>query len=381
MHITLNKKIFLDVLSRQQSVVSKRTITPVLAHVHFKTLNATTACLTGTNLDLTLVEEFPLVSLDLPGEMLMPAVLLHDIVKKCPENLPIVLKQGDNKETFCLSCGKSTFNIPLLPVEQFPPIVMHPLPHRFVISAERLRALMEHTRFAMSPEEGRYATMGIYMHAVDNILRCTATDAKRLAMDGIDLPQAFDDKTPGVILGRKLVHELVKILPLDAEVECSLSPQQICIKFESVTLYARLIEGRFPQYDRVIQRSDQGFALTLPRKTFAQAVDRISMVLSQEAGRMIRFCLKGHLLTLSGYSPEYGFATEELEVQGTTLETTLDLGFNPRHLLDVCQRLSQDTLHIHGHNDTTPVHFYGETLPLYVIMPSNLNPNTPGEKG
>ncbi len=189
------------------------------------------------------------------------------------------------------------------------------LPYSFTVSGNDLKALIDRTRFAISSEETRYYLNGIYLHAASSdgvpVLRAVATDGHRLARVQVPLPEGAAGM-PGVIVPRKTVVELRKLLDEGGdEVTISLSETKIRFAFDDAAMTSKLIDGTFPDYERVIP-ADNEKVLEVDCKLFSQAVDRVSAI-STERSRAIKLAVAKGSITLSASSPESGSAVEELE--------------------------------------------------------------------
>src|SRR6202035_2435642 len=204
-----------------------------------------------------------------------------------------------------------------LPPEDYPVMTGAELPHRFTLTAAELRMLIDRTRFAISTEETRYYLNGIYLHATKNnevpVLRSVATDGHRLARIEMVLPEGAA-AMPGVIIPRKTVLELRKLVDeSQEEVQVALSETKVRFAIGEAALTSKLIDGTFPDYDRVIP-SNNDKILEVDCKSFAEAVDRVSTI-STEKSRAVKLAIESGSLVVSATSPENGTAVEDLEVR------------------------------------------------------------------
>lgn len=366
MHVTLEKSSFLKALAHQQSVIERKMTVPILSHVLLEAKDQR-LILTGTDLELCLVEPIPAV-VEKPGNITLPVHTLYDIVRKLKNDHPITLSL-ENNGSVCLASSPSTFHLPTLPTVEFPAMDTQALPHQFKLACETLKRLMDQTRFAMSNEAARYYMNGIYLHSLNGQLRTVATDAHRLALSWTQSPESGNDM-PGIIVPRKTVQELRKLLEGrndDELLDISLSNQQLSVVIGECTLYSRLIEGQFPDYQNAIPE-EGNINITLDNQTFAEAVDRVSMI-SQEKSRAIKMELMPGRMTLSSKNAENGFAEETLDVsyQGEPLT----MGFNARYTLDVSQQMAGKDIQICFHSSQSPVLLKdpAHNQSLYVLMP------------
>jgi DNA polymerase-3 subunit beta len=369
MKLTIERAALLKSLGHVQSVVERRNTIPILSNVLIEAGQGS-ARLTATDMDLTIVEEVGCQIAE-QGATTAPAHTLYDIVRKLPDGAQVELDVEGESGQMRLTSGRSTFQLSTLPKEDFPSTQAGELPQAFTLQGKELRELVDRTRFAISTEETRYYLNGIYMHAADGgeakMLRGVATDGHRLARFEMPLPEGADGM-PGVIVPRKTVNELRKLIDeTDGEIEIALSDTKLRFSFDSTVLTSKLIDGTFPDYERVIPSGNDKL-MEVDRKAFASAVDRVSTI-STEKSRAVKLALADNTLTLSATSPENGSASEELEVsyQGEAIE----IGFNSRYLLDIAERVSGDGAQFSLSDSASPtiVQDAGDGSALYVLMP------------
>jgi len=261
----------------------------------------------------------------------------------------------------------------VLPTEDFPSMTSGTLPHRFSLSGGALRGLIDRTRFAISTEETRYYLNGIYLHATTSdetrVLRAVATDGHRLARVEEPLPDQAGSM-PGVIIPRKTVGELRKLLDeVSGDVDIALSDTRIQFVVGSVTLTSKLIDGTFPEYERVIPR-DNDKILRVGKKDFSDAVARVAAISSERSGP-VKLSLAKDLLVLSAASPEQGTATEELDSDRVNYASTpLEIGFQARYLNDITDQIDGDVEFLFSDGAApTVVRDASDRSALYVLMP------------
>jgi DNA polymerase-3 subunit beta len=236
-----------------------------------------------------------------------------------------------------------------------------------------LRGIIDRTRFAISTEETRYYLNGIYIHAAETdgtrVLRAVATDGHRLARVEEPLPDGAGGM-PGVIIPRKTVGELRKLIEeVSGEVSIALSDTRIQFQVDSITLTSKLIDGTFPEYERVIPK-DNDKVLRVGKKDFADAVARVAAI-SSERSRPVKLSLARDLLVLSASSPEQGTATEELDADHVKYEAgPLEIGFQARYLNDITDQIAGDVeFRFADGAAPTVVRDAADASALYVLMP------------
>ncbi|MGA0597401.1 DNA polymerase III subunit beta [Enterovirga sp. CN4-39] len=374
MKVTVERAALLKALGHVHRVVERRNTIPILSNVLLRAVDGGLR-LKATDLDMEVTEE---VSADVSqaGATTVPAHVIYDIVRKLPDGAQVSLETTGDTGQMQLRSGRSRFMLQALSEGDFPDLAAGEMSTSFALGAADLKRLIEKTQFAISTEETRYYLNGIYLHTVEvdgaTMLRAVATDGHRLAR--IELPApAGAAGMPGVIVPRKAVAEIQKLIDDTAEdVKVELSQAKIRLSFGGeatggVVLTSKLIDGTFPDYQRVIPTGNDKL-LTVERGDFARAVDRVSTI-SSERGRAVKLALTEGRMTLSVNNPDSGNAVEELDVDYDS--SPLDVGFNARYLLDITQQLDGDTALFKLADPGSPTVIQDrEGAPtLYVLMP------------
>ena len=371
MRIIIERSNLLKSLSHVHRVVERRTTIPILSNVLVRTEDGGMR-LKATDLDIEITESVAAMGEE-TGATTVPAHLLYDIVRKLPEGSEVKLATNGEGTQMTVSSGRSNFRLQCLPEADFPDITAGSLSHSFQLKASDLLRLIERTQFAISTEETRYYLNGIYLHTVeaegDLSLRAVATDGHRLARAEVKAPSGSEGM-PGIIVPRKTVGEVQKLLGDcgdDDTVAVELSDAKIRFTIGAVVMTSKLIDGTFPDYQRVIPQNNDK-ALTLDRQTFSNAVDRVSTI-SSERGRAVKLSLAPDQLTLTVNSPDSGTATEELAVEYGSDD--IEIGFNARYLLDITSQLSGESavFMLADPGSPTLIRDGGDETTLYVLMP------------
>jgi len=372
MKFTVERAVLIKALAHVQSVVERRNTIPILANVLLSAEDGVLR-LTATDMEIAVVEEVPGVQVSRPGRTTAPAATLYDIVRKLPEGARVELDHGGGEAPLKLRAGRFHTDLSVLPVEDFPSMTEGKLPHRFTLGAGQVRDLVDRTRFAISTEETRYYLNGIYLHAVDSdgtkVLRAVATDGHRLARYQEALPEGAAG-IPGVIVPRKTVVELRKLAEETQEpVEVHLSDTKIRFDLGAVHLTSKLIDGTFPEYDRVITRGNDKI-LRVRKREFAEAVARVAAI-SSERSRPVKLSLDRNRLLLSASSAEQGQAEEELDGEVVRYDAApIEIGFQARYLNDITDQIG-DEVEFRFADGSAPTLVMDSEKPeaLYVLMP------------
>jgi DNA polymerase-3 subunit beta len=369
MKVTVERAALLKSLGHVHRVVERRNTIPILANVLLRAEDGGLR-LKATDLDIEVTETIP-AEVPQGGATTVPAHVIYDIVRKLPEGAQVSLEIAGDGGQMQIRSGRSRFMLQALPEGDFPDLAAGEMAHRFTLPAADLKRLIEKTQFAISTEETRYYLNGIFLHTIESdgatVLRAVATDGHRLARVEIPAP-AGADGMPGVIVPRKAVAEIQKLVEDgDTDVSVELSASKVRLTFNGVVLTSKLIDGTFPDYQRVIPTGNDK-RLTVERGDFAKAVDRVSTI-SSERGRAVKLALTDGRMTLTVNNPDSGSATEEIEVDYDA--TPLDIGFNARYLLDITGQLDGDTALFRLADPGSPTVIQDrEGAPaLYVLMP------------
>jgi DNA polymerase III subunit beta len=374
MKLTIERAALLKALGHVQSVVERRTTIPILSNVLLRAEVAGRLSLSATDMDLEIVERVA-ARVEREGRTTVPAHTLYDIVRKLREGAQVELETSAERNEMVLRSGRSTFTLACLPPEDYPVMSAGELAHHFSLSAAELRMLIDRTRFAISTEETRYYLNGIYLHATKSnevpVIRAVATDGHRLARVEMTAPEGAAGM-PGIIVPRKTIIELRKLVEEgEEEVQVALGETKIRCAIGEAALTSKLIDGTFPDYDRVIPVNNDKL-LDVECKEFADAVDRVSTI-SNERSRAVKLALDRGNLIVSATSPENGTAVEELEVRYQN--SPIEIGFNSRYLLDITEQIDGEYVQFQMADAGSPT-IVRDAAPeangasaLYVLMP------------
>jgi DNA polymerase-3 subunit beta len=369
MRVILERSNLLKSLNHVHRVVERRNTIPILSNVMLS-CEGQSLELKATDLDLEITEATP-AQVEQGGGTTVPAHLLYEIVRKLPDGAEVMLRTDDDGNAMTVVAGRSSFRLQCLPQSDFPQLTAGTFSHTFKVDAGTLKKLIDKTQFAISTEETRYYLNGIYFHTIETDgklkLRSVATDGHRLARAEIDAPSGSEGM-PGIIIPRKTVNELQKLVDVpDVSVVTELSDTKIRFTIGDVILTSKLIDGTFPDYQRVIPTGNDK-RLIIDREAFARAVDRVSTV-SSERGRAVKLSIADGLVTLAVNNPDSGSATEELAADYGS--DAMEIGFNAKYLLDVAGQLNGENARfmLADAGSPTLIHDTADDDTLYVLMP------------
>ena len=325
MKFSAERETILAPLQAVIGVVERRQTMPILANVLVVGKGEQLA-ITATDLEVELVARTN-VTLQQAGEVTLPGRKFFDIVKALPEKTQVTVSIEGERAT--IRSGKSRFTLATLPASDFPTVEDIRAQQTLTIAQPALKRLLDKTHFSMAQQDVRYYLNGMLLESDGKSLRTVATDGHRLAF----CESALDSESPAsqqVIVPRKGVLELQRLLGNEGDVELAIGSNHIRAQIGDIRFTSKLIDGRFPEYGRVIPAAP-------PKKIFAdrdilRAALQRAAILSNEKYRGIRLAVKTGVLTLQSHNPEQEEAEEELEIayQGEEIE----IGFNVNYLLD-----------------------------------------------
>ncbi len=334
MKFTTSRESLLPPLQQVVGVIEKRQTLPILSNVLIK-LQDNRLELTGTDLEVQLVTHSMADSGE-DGEITVPARKLLDIFRLLPDGSTVSLDCRGDK--LAVQSGRSRFSLGTLPAENYPAFDTSIPELEFYLSGRILKKAMEKTLYAMALQDVRYYLNGLLLELEGSQLRTVASDGHRLAvyeevLEGIDLPQRQ------VIIPRKGVLELYRLFSdRDDPITVQISSNNIRVLMDDVSFSAKLIEGRFPDFRRVMPR-DITKTISIEREYFKSALTRVA-VLSTEKVKGISLEASNGLMKLQSQNPEHEEAEEELEIRQEG--EGLALGFNASYLLDALNNVDAD---------------------------------------
>lgn len=366
MKISANRDDLLRPLQQVVGVVERRQTLPILANVLIG-VRDNELSLTATDLE---VEVRTRSTVDATGEaeFTVPARKLLDIVKALPEDARVSLETEAGKAT--LRSGRGRYTLGMLPAQDYPAIEAAKATYVFSLPVAKVKRLIEKTHFAMAQQDVRYYLNGLLFEIRGGRVRTVATDGHRLAL--CDGDSSLDSEVDlQVIVPRKAVLELNRLFDdPDGTATFEVSNSHLRVVMENQSFTSKLIDGRFPDYERVIP-SDAAAVVVADKDTLRRALARTA-ILSNEKYRGIRFRLGPGLLHLQAHNPEQEEAEEEVEVDYSGPELTI--GFNVSYLLDVLSTIDGDevSLAVSDANSSCLVTQTGTEECRFVVMPMRL---------
>ena len=370
MKFSIARDALIKPLNLVAGVVERRQTLPILSNV-LLALEDKTLSLTGTDLEVELIGRVELEAAGVDGEVTVPARKLVDICKSLPEGSTIEFSLEGGKAT--VKAGRSRFTLSTLPAADFPAVESGAGSVALSLDQSLVKQLIDGTAFAMAQQDVRYYLNGLYLEILGGRLRVVATDGHRLALaTGPALVEATDT---GVIIPRKGVLELSRLLDGSVPLELAIGTNHIRATNEQFTFTSKLVDGKFPDYERVIPKNADKSVIG-ERGELKQAFTRTA-ILSNEKYRGVRLKLSENSLDITANNPEQEQAEEAVGVQYTGTE--LEIGFNVSYLLDVLSVLEQPQVRLSLSDEASSALLEnaeppseGEPERLYVVMPMRL---------
>lgn len=364
MHFTINAASLAKALQTVARVVQKRNTIPILSNI-VVTAEGRTVTLQATDLDceISLQTDGNVIA---EGGITVEAHLFAEIARKMQGDITFKF----DGERAIVSSGRSKFSLQTLPVCDFPTLSVGAFTHTFTMAAADLRRMIKQTSFAISTEETRYYLCGIFMHTIEDqgadVLRTVATDGHRLARIQMKAPVGAVGM-PGIIIPRKTVGEIDKLVDGSETVTVEVSESKIRLTAGGAVLTSKLIDGTFPDYQRVIPALSNTKAVA-GRTSFSQAIDRVSTV-SSERGRAVKVTFSEGQVLLNVSSPDHGEASEELAVDFEGEEVAI--GFNAKYVTDILGNIEAKNVEIFLTDAGSParIHSSDDDSAVYVLMP------------
>jgi len=366
MKTTIKREDLLAPLQQVIGAVERRQTLPILGNILLKSTGGDLT-LSATDLEIEMVANAASEGSE-DFQTTIPARKLLDICKALPDGSQINFNIDENRVS--LTSARSRFTLSTLPARDFPSLDEIEVQQTFEISQNQLKGLFDKTSFAMAQQDVRYYLNGILMEISSNSIKLVATDGHRLALSEIEVESGVSQERQ-IIIPRKAVLELSRLLDSgDSLVKCEMSQNHLRVETGSLVFTTKLIDGKFPEYQRVIP-VDGNKIMQVNRETLKHSMSRIA-ILSNEKYRGIRLTLSSGNLSIQANNPDQEEAEEELQVDYD--EADMEIGFNVTYLIDVLNVLSSEKVQVKlkDSNSSAIISDSADESSLYVVMPMRL---------
>jgi len=365
MKFSASREAILKPLQAVIGVVERRQTMPILSNVLLSVADGKLS-VTASDLEVELVAE-AVVEEGMAGEITVPGRKLHDICRALPDGAKVEMSLSGERLT--IKAGRSRFTLSTLRAADFPTVEDVAALQTFSVSQKDLHGLLERTQFSMAQQDVRYYLNGLLLEAGGETLRAVATDGHRLALSELALSKRVA-KDSQVIVPRKGVLELSRLLGEEGDVAVAIGPNHIRVQTDGIRLTSKLIDGRFPDYGRVIPK-EPPHTLKADRSLLRHALQRAA-ILSNEKYRGVRLDVSENNVLIQANNPEQEEAVETLEVEYSGDE--MEIGFNVTYLLDalVAVQSEQVDVSLTDGNSSCLITAPGNETTKYVVMPMRL---------
>ncbi len=363
MELVIDKSDLQNVLKKAISATEKKSALPILSNFLLEA-KEDKLVVQGTDLEVH-VSVSVFAKVEQEGVACVNAKKLTDISRLLPSN-EVYIKLEDN--TLKIKSGRTKYNLPVSPAEDFPNLYPFPEENAFVISGENLQKAISKTLYATSKEESRFALQGVLFKSMDGTIDVVATDGHRLALYTIDRTGTGDIN---IIVPQKALNELKKLLTGLEDVEVAATDQYVFFRTKEWILMSRLLEGAFPDYTQVIPK-EFSREIEVEKKEFLDAVKRVSAVIEGDT-KPLKLTLKPQTLELKSASSEYGEAVDELSISYEDEE--FSIGFNAKYVIEAVEVIDTDRVIIKFTNPNAQTLFLpSEETDRYkaIVMPMEI---------
>src|SRR5215470_5834273 len=365
MKFSASRETILKPLQTVVGVVERRQTMPILSNVLLSAQDGKLN-VTATDLEVEMVADAE-VKVDAGGDITVPGRKLHEICRALPEGANVELSLTGERLT--VKAGRSRFTLSTLRAADFPTVEELAAKQTLRISRQDLRKLVDKTHFSMAQQDVRYYLNGLLLETERKKLRAVATDGHRLALSEVDL-EAAAARDEQVIVPRKGVLELNRLLEGDGDVAVALGSNHVRVQIDDVRLTSKLIDGRFPEYARVIPNQPRNI-ISADRSLLREALQRTA-ILSNEKYRGVRLELSANTVVLQANNPEQEEAVETLEVEYSG--DAMEIGFNVNYLLDALAAVDSEQVEfgVTDANSSCLIREPGVDQTKFVVMPMRL---------
>ncbi len=335
MKFSILQNDLINALQIISGVVPTRSTTPILENILFD-LESGLLKITATDLEVSITTEVSPKEVEKPGSIALPARVLTEMIRSLPEIL--IYFELDENNRMKITTDKGVYQIAGVSKENFPEMPALSNERTVEISSDILIRMFSKTIFAVSSEELRPALMGVFMQIMSDEFRMVATDGHRLAKI-VDKSFRYDESPVRMIIPSKAVQIALKNLVGEDMVKMVIDDSGLRFDFKKTVLYTRLVEGEYPDYERVIPK-DNDKRLTVNRSLLVSSVRRVSLF-SSALTHQIRFSIKqGKLEVCSEDIDIGGEAKEELDVEYK--EESMEIGYNAQYILDILKQIDTE---------------------------------------
>jgi DNA polymerase-3 subunit beta len=338
MRFTISREKLLEGLQAVTPAVPAKTTLPVLANLLVETTERGIR-FSATDLDIAVSTEVS-AEVEAQGAITIPAKKLSEIARELPPSPVRVAASGEQRVT--LECGRSRFKLLGLPRDEFPTFPVVRFAESWRVKSGELQKLIAHTAFAVSTEESRPILNGVLWELRAERMRMVATNGHRLAKMDVPLAAATAAPAGDLIVPPKALEQIRRLFPAEEELEIARGENHLGFRSPFTSVFTRLIEGPYPNYEQVIPKDNDRVCLA-DKGALASALKRMSVIASDQTHR-IRMSFNAGMVKFSVTTPDLGEAQDELPVQYDG--DPLDIGFNATYLLEILRYMPTEQVRL-----------------------------------
>ncbi len=371
MEFTIDRDIFLKSLSHANGIIEKKTTLPILSNILIEAKNSKIK-LTATDLDIIYFEEIIPLKITKEGSTTTSSNILYDILRKLQSNTKVELSLSSTNKLKLIS-ENSKFNLLCMPSSNFPHSEDDSSQNKFEISSDKLLKLLNKTKISISNDETRHYLNGVYLHKTTkenkSFLCGVATDSHRLSLSAVEIDKNINIEP--IILPKKTIFQLILLLEQNSKtIKISSSKSKIKFEMDKGVLISKVIDGRFPDYNKVIPTSNDK-TLEIKLNEFKNSIDRVTTV-SSDKKEGLKMSITKETVQLSVNSPNSGEGVENISAKFNSDD--LSISFNSRYLTDIATQIQNESVTISLKDAGSPVLIKDsqELDTFHVVMPMKI---------
>ena len=371
MEFTINRDVFLKSLGHANGIIEKKTTLPILSNILIEAKESKIK-ITATDLDIIYFEEITPREIKKEGSTTTSASILYDILRKLQSNANVELTLLTSNKLKLVS-GNSKFNLLCIPSDNFPLSEEDNNQKSFEISSQKILKLLEKTKISISNDETRHYLNGIFLHKTKlenkSFLSGVATDSHRLSSSSIEVDSNIQIES--IILPKKTIFQLIYLLEQSNKpIKISNNKSKIKFEMDSSVLISKVIDGRFPDYNKVIPK-DNDKTLEIKLSEFKNSIERVTTV-STDRKEGLKMFISKDAVQLSVNNPNSGEGVEKINAKFNSDD--LNISFNSRYLTDIASQIENESIIIYLKDPGSPVLIMDllDKNSFHVVMPMKI---------
>ncbi len=365
MEFTIQRESLFNGLQIVQNAITQKSSLPILSNILME-VSPNEVTLIATDLDMGISAKVPLITGDI-GAITVPAKKFFDIIKSLQENSDVNISIKKNN-SISIRAGKAMFKIIGLPKEDFPELPLFEDKDSIIVEQKELKKMIASVDFSSSKDDARHILTGVLLVVKEDELTMVSTDGRRMSLVNkkISKKTLVDKK---MVIPLKTIQEVKRLLKDEGEAKLQFNDNQIIFNFSSSFVISRLIEGEYPDYEKVIPAKTEE-TVTIDKGEFLDALKRVSILTDQDS-QAVKINIQKKKMTISKNTPYLGEAREEVSVDYNG-DNEMEIGFNPKYLIDVLRNIEDETIELEVNGYNKPGVIRKENELVYVVLPMQL---------